>query len=455
MKSTVENINPTRAKIEMVATPEELQPSLDAVYRQVEQVAIPGFRKGKVPQEMLKKRVGAPYVLEQAVNDSLTGFYQEALEEHKIFPLSQPEVDVVDLPDPETMEGDLKFTLEMDIRPEIELPDYKDLEVEVDPIEATPEDIDDALKGLQTRFAELKKVDAPAAKDHHVSIDMVAKVDGEEVDNAKGINYQLGSGNMLEGMDEALEGLSADEDAVLNTKLAGGEHAGKDAEVKVKVNSVKERELPEADDDFAQMASEFDTIDELKDSLKEQVASEKEFQQKVQAHERTLDALLEKVDIPVPDGIVDEEVKRHFEASQEDTNDEAHMEEVRENAKKAFQSQLLLDHIAEKRKEGVEVGQQELIEYIMAQSQQYGMDPNQFAQMLDQSGQTNALVGEVGRKKALAKVVEGTTVKDADGNIVDATATEQVDEDDASETAEDVNSDEDTKSDDKRSLRKR
>ncbi|MFT4245028.1 MAG: trigger factor [Micrococcaceae bacterium] len=418
MKSQIEKISPTHAKITINAESDELKPAIDKVYKEIsEQISIPGFRKGKVSPQIIKQRVGGGYILENAINESLNDFYQQAIQEHDVMPLSQPDVEVSKMPNPDTFKGDLEVVLELDIRPDIDLPDYKNLEVEVDEAKADKEDVEAELTTLRERFGTLKSVDRPAKDGDFVSIDMTAKVDGEEVDSAKNISYQIGSEEMLEGIDEALDGLSAEEDATFNTKLAGGEHAGEEATVKVEVNSVKERELPELDDEFAQMASEFDTVDELKEDLEKQVADRKVNEQQLQAHDRTLDILIEKAEIPVPEKLIDEEVKRHFEQSSESLSDKEHEKEVRENAEKSFRTQLLLDTIAEK--EEIQVGQQELMDYIVASADQYGMDPNQFAQMLDSSGQVSQIVGEVGRRKALTTVVSTATVKDSAGKKVE------------------------------------
>ncbi|MFT4186912.1 MAG: trigger factor [Micrococcaceae bacterium] len=448
MKSQIEKISPTHAKITINAESDELKPAIEKVYKEIsEQISIPGFRKGKVSPQIIKQRVGGGYILENAINESLNDFYQQALQEHDVMPLSQPDVEVSKMPNPDTFKGDLEVQLELDIRPDVELPDYKNLEIEVDEAKADEKDVEAELTTLRERFGTLKSVDRPAKDGDFVSIDMVAKVDDKEVDSAKNISYQIGSEEMLEGIDEALDGLSAEEDATFNTKLAGGEHAGEEATVKVEVNSVKERELPELDDEFAQMASEFDTVDELKKDLEKQVADRKVNEQQLQAHDRVLDTLIEKAEIPVPEKLIDEEVKRHFEQSGEKLSDKEHEKEVRENAEKSFRTQLLLDTIAEK--EEIQVGQQELMDYIVASADQYGMDPNQFAQMLDSSGQVSQIVGEVGRRKALTTVVSTATVKDSAGKKVELPSLiaddKQADTDKSDDVAEEKTEDKESK----------
>lgn len=422
MKSAVENLTPTRVKLNVEVPFEELKPSIDSAYKTVaSQIQVPGFRKGKVPSRIIDQRVGRGYVLETAINDGLNGWYQAAVVESGIRPLSRPEVEITEVPDPSATDGGLKFAAEVDVRPEIELPDYAGIKVEVAAAESSEADVDKALDELRGRFGTLKSVDRPAADGDFLTIDITATIDGEEVDSAAGLSYQVGAGTMLEGMDEAVTGLSADEDAIFNTTLVGGDHAGEEAQVKVVVKAVKERELPEANDDFAQLASEFDTLAELREDLAKQAADSKIVEQGVEARDKVLDKLVELVEVPVPDSVVEEQLEAHFKegnghgGGEHDT--EEHREEVRANTARAFQNEIILDAIAEK--EEVNVSQNELIDYIVSTASQYGMDPNQFAQIIDQSGQVPMMVSEVRRRKALAVVLGQATVTDTEGNAVD------------------------------------
>ena len=415
MKSTVENLNPTRVKLTVDVTADELKPSIDKAYKTIAaQVQIPGFRKGKVPSKLIEQRFGRAAVVQEAVNEALPDLYTQAVAENDIKPLGQPEVDIVEFPLEEGQQ--LSFTAELDVRPEIKLPSFDSLKVEVDPITVADADIDARLTELQERFGSLVGVDRKAQKGDFVSIDLSAVINGEEIDSVDGVSYEIGSGNMLEGLDDALTGLKAGEETTFTAPLAGGEHEGEDAECTVKVESVKVRELPELDDEFAQLASSFDTLDELKADLRGEVERTKKFEQGVQARDKVLDALLETVEIPVPESIVEEEVKNHLEneGRQEDAD---HRSEVEENTRKALRTQLLLDEIVDT--QDVQVGQEELIEYLIMSAQQYGMDPNTFAQALDAQGQVPAIMGEVARRKALATVLESASVTDTDGNVID------------------------------------
>lgn len=443
MKSAVEKLNPTEAKITVEIPYADLKPFVAETYKQLaDQIQIPGFRKGKVPSKLIDQRVGFDFVIENALNEGLNDFYQQALAENELTPLSQPQVEVLAKPESDNRETDTKVEINVAIRPEIELPDYKGLKVEVEAREATTEDEQKALDELRARFGTLKSVDRPAAEGDHVTLDLQALVDGEEVDAANDLSYEVGSGTMLEGMDEAVTGLSADEDATFETKLAGGEHSGADATVKVKVTAVKERELPEADDEFAQLASEFDTIDELKEDLKKQASESAVVEQGIEARDKVLDKLVELIEVPVPEKVIEDQLSQHFDSpeaqasAEPDHDTEEHRAEVRANAETAFRNEIILDAVAEAEEVGVE--QSELIDYIINMSQQYGMDPNQFAQMLDGSGQAGMMVGEVRRRKALAKVLEYATVTDSKGNEVDLSAFVGSDDEDEAATEEAV-----------------
>ena len=424
VKSTAENLSPTRVKLTVEVPFEEVKPALDKAFKDIaNQVQIPGFRKGKIPARLIEQRFGREIVVDQAVNEGLNTWFSAAIAEAEVTPISRPEVDVTATPDAENAEGPVAFTAEFDVRPTIELPDYKGLKVTVEPAQATEEDEQKALDALRSRFGSLKDVDRPAAQDDFVTMNLTATVDGEQVDQAEGLSYQVGAGTMLEGIDEAVTGLSAGEDATFETTLAGGEHSGAEATVKVKVTAVKERELPEADDEFAQLASEFDTIAELKEDLKKQAAESAVVEQGIEARDKVLDKLVELIEVPVPEKVIEDQISQHFDseqaqASAEPGHDtEEHRAEVRKNAETAFRNEIILDAVAEAEEVGVE--QSELIDYIISMSQQYGMDPNQFAQMLDGSGQAGMMVGEVRRRKALAKVLETAKVTDTKGNTVD------------------------------------
>lgn len=418
MKSAVETLNPTRVKLTVEVPFDELKPSLDAAYKSIgSQLNVPGFRKGKVPSRIIDQRVGRGAVLQEAVNEALPTFYGQAVEEHSVRPLGQPDVDVTKVP---AQDGDdLAFTIEVDVRPEVTLPDYSAIKVEVDEMSADDADVEERMTALRQRFGTLSGVDRAAATGDFVSIDLSAVIGEDPIDDVKGVSYEIGSGNMIDGLDDALVGMSADETKSFTAPLAGGDHEGQDAAVTVTVQSVKERILPELDDDFAQLASEFDTMAELDEDVRSQADRAKKFEQGVQARDRLLEQLLESANIPVPDALVKAEVQQHLEGEGR-LNDDEHRAEIDGSTRKALQAQFLLDEIAAK--EAVEVTQQELIEYLVMSAQQYGMEPNEFAQAVDQGGQIPAMLAEVGRRKALATVLEHAEIVDTAGNVVDLNA---------------------------------
>ncbi len=425
MKSAVETLNPTRVKLTIEVPFDELKPSLDAAYKTIgSQVQIPGFRRGKVPARIIDQRVGRGAVIEEAVNEALPRFYGQAVDESKLRPLGQPTVDVTGVPDP-AAGGELVFTAEVDVRPQITLPDYSSLAVAVDDVTVEDADVDDEITGLRQRFGTLVGVERAAVEGDFVSIDLAAEIDGEQIDAVTGVSYEIGSKNMLDGLDEALVDMGAGETKQFDAPLAGGDREGQTASVTVTVASVKERELPELDDDFAQLASEFDTLAELTADLRAKAERGKRLQQGVQARDKVLDALLDATEIPVPPALVEAEVHSHLDGEGRLEDDE-HRAEVSSNATKALQTQFLLDAIVEK--EQVSVTQPELIEYLVMSAQQYGMAPDAFAKAVDESGQVQGMVAEVARRKALAVVLEQAVVTDASGNVVDLEALRPADD---------------------------
>jgi len=415
VKSAVETLTPTRVKLSVEVTLEELKPSLDKAYRTIgQQVTVPGFRRGKVPPRIVDQRVGRAAVLQEAVNEALPEYYGRAAREQELRVLGQPTVDVTEVPVDGS--GQLVFTAEVDVRPTIDLPDYASIEVSVDDLALSDEAVTTRLDALRARFGTLAPVDRPVADGDLLSVDIRAEIDGEEIDTAEGVSYQVGSGTMLDGTDEAVTGLSVDEQATFTAPLAGGDRAGQDATVTVTVRSVKERQLPEVDDDFVSMASQHDTVDELMADLREQARQAAVLEQGVQARDKVLEVLRETVEVPVPEGLVEQEVHRHLE-SEGRLEDDTHRTEVTEETRQALRTQLLLDAVVEK--EGVQVSQEELVEYLVQAAPQAGMDPSAFAQAIQEAGQVPAMVSEVARRKALAVVLEGATITDASGNTVD------------------------------------
>ncbi|MFD4587537.1 trigger factor [Streptomyces sp. NPDC087659] len=446
MKSAVETLNPTRVRLTVEVPFEELKDSLDAAYKKInQQVTVKGFRKGKVPARVIDQRFGRGAVLEEAVNDALPKFYTEAVNEAEINPLGQPDVDITELKDGET----LNFTAEVDVRPAIEIPDYSGIEIEVDAVEVSDEDVEKSVEQLRTRFASTSPVERAAAEGDVVTIDLEAKVDGEILADgvADGVQYTIGSGELLDGIDEAVTGLEAGGEATFTSQLKGGSAEGKDAEITVKVTQVAARELPELDDEFAQMASEFDTLEELKADSRKRLENMKQYDQATQAQERVLEKLLELVEVPIPEKLLEDEIRtrkhnlEHHQLGQmgldlakyleiQGKTEEEFDAETKEQAVKGIKTQFVLDELVTKEK--LNVSQEELTEHLMRRAASSGMSPDQFAQAVVEGGQVPMLVGEVARGKALATVVEASTVKDTNGEVVDMSD----DEDEVEEATE-------------------
>jgi len=434
VKSTVEKLSPTRVRINVEVPFTELQPDFDRAYKQLaRQVRLPGFRPGKAPAKLLEARVGRGAVLEQVVNDALPARYSEAVSTGELKPLGQPDIEVTKMQD-----GDeLVFTAEVDVRPDIDLPDLSALKISVDPVQITDEEVDAQLQLLRARFGTLKGVGRPAQNGDFVSIDLSAEVNGEDIPDGKadGLSHEIGSGQLIEGLDEAIVGLSEGESKTFTTKLVAGEHAGEDAAVTVTLKSVKERELPEADDEFAQLASEFDTMEALRANLTDQVRRVKRIHQAEQIRDSALETLLGMVDVPLPEAIVqaqiDSALRNAIHPLDHDEDKFAEALEAqgssrdkfdadnREAAEKAVKTQLLMDAIADDL--DVQVGESDLSERLVLMSRQYGIEPQQLVNLLQQQNQLPVVYADVRRGLAVAAVVEKATVTDTAGEVIDTT----------------------------------
>ena len=422
MKISVRNLEPTKVKLTVTVEPEELNPYLDAARKEIaKQVNVPGFRKGHVPGKIIDQRIGFAAVAGEAVNDAVPELYSKALDEKKIRPMAQPEFDVQDVPQSANDETKLKFTATVERRPDIELPEIDGLEIAISKPEVKDEDVDKRLETLRQRFGTLVGVDRPAAKGDFANIDLTAEIDGETVDSQEGVSYELGSNTMLDGLDEALDGLSAGEETTFEGTLEAGEHEGQKATVKVKVNSVKAEELPELNDEFASEASEFDTLDELKADIRKAAAQDAEGRQATEARDAFIAKLQEGLEIPVPKGVKADMVEEQLKGMTPDP-DKATKEQkaqAEETVEKDLRDQMVLDALAEKL--DVQVSQSDVFNFLASIAQQYGMDPNNFIQAIIKNGQLGSAVQEVGRSKGLLAGMRAVKFT-ADGEVVDLSA---------------------------------
>jgi trigger factor len=417
LKSAVEKLSPTRVKLSIEVPFAELAPHIDGAYKSLsEKINIPGFRKGKVPAAMIDQRVGRAAVLDEAINAALPTFYSQAAKDNDVLVIGRPNVEITELVDNEKF----SFTVEVDIRPDIKLPNFSEIKIEVDDVKVTDADIDEQVESLRTRFGTLKTVDKVVAKGDFVTIDLVATKDGVELDGgvANDLSYEVGSASMIDGLDEAIIGLSKDGEKSFNTALVGMAE-GETGSVKVTVKAVKERELPPVDDEFAKLASEFETLTELKADLSKRLSRVKQMEQGAQARDLLVEKLISTIDIPLPAEIIEAEVNDHLEKEGR-LEDDKHRAEVNDEVKTTITREFLLDSIV--KAEAIAVNESELTEYLVRASARYGMTPDQFIKEVSQAGQVTTMVAEVARAKALAQVLGRVKVVDKSGNKVDLEA---------------------------------
>jgi trigger factor len=414
VKSAVESLSATRVRISIDIDFTDLEPHVKTAYQSIsERIVIPGFRKGKVPRQMIDQRVGRGAVLDEAINSALPEFYAKAARENQVLVVGRPSVDIKELKDNEVV----KVEVEVDIRPEIALPDFSSIEIKVDDVAVTEKDIDDQLEALRIRFGTLTSVEKKVESGDFVSIDLNARIEGKEVEGgaANGISYEVGSNRMIDGLDEALIGMSAGETKTFSTRLVGMKE-GETGEVEVKLEAVKKRELPDLNDEFAKLSSEFDNLGDLKKDLEERLTRVKSMEQGTQSRDVLLKHLLDTIEIPVPAGLIEDEVHEHLEKESR-LDDEAHRKEVTEELNQSIRADFLLDAIV--KAEEVQVSEGELTEYIVRAASRYGMSPEQFAMQITQGGQISTLMAEVARTKALSIALEKVKIKDASGRPVD------------------------------------
>jgi trigger factor len=417
LKSAVEKLSPTRVKLSIEVPFAELAPHIDGAYKSLsEKINIPGFRKGKVPSAMIDQRVGRAAVLDEAINAGLPTFYSQAAKDNDVLVIGRPNVEITELVDNEKF----AFTVEVDIRPDIKLPNFSEIKIEVDDVKVTDADIDEQVESLRTRFGTLKTVDKVVAKGDFVTIDLVATKDGVELDGgvANDLSYEVGSASMIDGLDEAIIGLSKDGEKSFNTALVVMAE-GETGSVKVTVKAVKERELPPVDDEFAKLASEFETLTELKADLSKRLSRVKQMEQGAQARDLLVEKLISTIDIPLPAEIIEAEVNDHLEKEGR-LEDDKHRAEVNDEVKTTITREFLLDSIV--KAEAIAVNESELTEYLVRASARYGMTPDQFIKEVSQAGQVTTMVAEVARAKALAQVLGRVKVVDKSGNKVDLEA---------------------------------
>ncbi len=415
--TSVERLSETRVKLHIIVSASELAPSIKHAYEHIaEQVSIPGFRKGKVPAPIIDQRVGREEVLSHAVNEGLDGFYRDALVNENLTPIGRPELDITEWPEIKDFSGELKVTITVDVRPEVNLPDLEKIKITVEPAVVSADDVQNAIDELRQGFSDLIDVDRPAKQGDVVSLNLQAKIEDKIVDTANGVLYDVGSGELLEGLDEAIDSLSAGEQTSFTSVLLGGEHEGQEAIVEVAIEAVQEKVLPEVNDEFARLTGEFESVKELKDKLKEQLQSSKLVAVATEARQQLVEELIKAANVTVPQNVIDDEVVRHL-ASEGREDDTVHGQEVADQTRKSLSEQFVLDALSENM--DVKVENDDLANYLMQLAQRYGVTPQELANTFQVNGQINQAVADVARSKALSAALAKVKVVDSKGKDID------------------------------------
>lgn len=441
MQTTVEETDKHTVRLTVEVDPERFGKDLDRAYRKVAQeVRIPGFRKGKVPRRIIDAQIGKEAVLGEFLEDSVPAYYREALRENELAPIAEPDIDLQQVEEGKPF----VFSVVVEVRPRLQLEDddYKGLEVERPSVEVTDAEVDDLLGSLRERFAELETVQRPAARGDYVVIDLRATVHDQEVPEATRPDflYEVGAGEFTGALDEQLEGKRAGEILKFNAELDQrfGERAGQEVSFQVLLKEVKGKNLPAADDAFAKTASEFDTLEELRQALREQIGKNKERSADAEVRDRVLKTLVDATQVDLPETLVDEETEHRVQHAREraeqlgisleqllglqGTDELRFRADAREHAIRAIVADLVLEGVA--RKEDLQVTAEELGQEIGQLAQALGREPKEVAKSLDRSGQVVALAGDIIRSKALDVLVEHANVTPEGGATPEITAPE-------------------------------
>jgi trigger factor len=427
MQTTVQETDKHTVKLTIEVAPDEFGKDLDRAYRRIAQsVKIPGFRKGKVPRQIIDAQFGREAVLGEFLEDSVPTYYRDALRENDLAPIAEPDIDVEQLEEGKP----LVFTATVEIRPRLQLePEaYKGLAVAKSSVDVTDEDVERLVDSLRDRFAELEPVGRPSRAGDYVTMDIRATVHGEEI--AEGTRpdylYEVGSGEFGEKVDTELVGKRAGEILKVNDTLGegAGDRAGQEVSFSILLKEVKAKQLPNADDEFAKTASEFDTLDELKATLREQIRENKERVAQGEIRDRVLQTLVDTVEVELPDTLIDEETEHRVTHARERAEqlgltldqlleaqgfDEARFRaDARDHAVRAIKADLVLESVA--RSEDLQVTPEELGREIASLAQALGRDAKDVAKSLDRSGQVVALAGDIIRSKALDVLVENASI---------------------------------------------
>lgn len=426
VNTTVENINPSRVKINAEVGAEDIASQLDRAARELgRELKLPGFRKGKVPAQLVIQRVGREAIFEQALRESLPQWYERAILSSGVSPVGEPQLDVSDLPS----EGEsLNFSIEISVRPPADLGSYKGIEVGRAEPEVPEGAVDAELDRMRESLASLSPVERTAANGDHLLIDFTGSVGGEEFEGGEATDYllELGTNSLIDGFEEGLLGAAAGDDREVGVTFPEDYHAehlaGSDAVFSVSVKEVREKQLPEADDDFAADNSEFDTLEELRADIEHKILHAQEHRVEDEYREAVLDAVVADSKIELPEAIVDaraeevwERIERQIKGSgmepemylqmQGKTREEA-IAEAKPDAEQGLRREAVLEAVAET--EAIEVSEEEMLEALEPPAGQKGK-PEKLLKRLRGEGRDALLVEEIRLRKAADLLIESAT----------------------------------------------
>jgi trigger factor len=432
--STIERLSETSAKLTITVPFAELKPHVDKAYQDIAgQVSIAGFRKGKVPRTLIDQRYGRAAVLQEAINAVLPGAYEAAIAEQKITPLGQPDVDVTKLED----DDEVEFTALVDVRPDFDLPDFATIKIDVTNADVTDEQVNERVELLRQRFATYSDVERAAKKGDYIIFDLSAAQGGKELEDsqAHGMTYQVGTGGLIDGLDEAVKGLKAGESKTFSSKLVGGLHKDESADITITVSKVQKQDLPEVDAEFAGLVSEYDTAEEMIAGLRDSLERMARLEQASQARDKALDAVIDATKFPLPENMVSGEVEArkeqiteqlsrmgmsiedYLERGEESTKDpEEFWADMAKHSERAIRAQIILDKIAEER--AIPVSQEDLTAMLLQKAEENGSTPDEEAKHMVEHGHMAEWLGDIRRGKAVGLIVNSAKVVDANGKQV-------------------------------------
>ena len=436
MQTTVETTDRHVVRLSVEVPPEEFAKDLDRAYRKVaNQVKIPGFRKGKVPRQIIDARIGRDAVVEEFLHDAVPAYYIKAVREHELAPIADPEFEP-ELHDIQVRDGTpIRFTATVEVRPRLHLEpeQYKGIKVDAPSGEPTEHEIDQYIDALRDRFAELEAVSRPARPGDYALADVRATVHDREIAEASRLGFltEVGSEELVPELDKELEGKRKGEIVKFNAKLPdrfGPDLAGTEVTFTAIVKEVKSKRLPDADDEFAKTASEFDTLQELREDARAKMRAYKEADVRVEVRDRVLQKLVDQVDVELPERLVDEETEDRVQraerrASQAGTTLDAALategwdelrfrSDARAHAIRGLKADLVLEAVA--RAEDIQASNEDLEREIVALGQATDRDPREVARIIERSGQVTSLASDIIRSKALDLLVESADVTEQD-----------------------------------------